>query len=356
MSTELIRSGQGWLKLQDEWDSLLTASTFPSVFLSFDYLYNAYNAFHAHNSEPFILAVRNPAGSLIGIAPFRRSIQGRRGFRHAILEYLATWEMDKPYVIAAREHEETVWGAVCAFLDANPQEWDLIRLMEMPDNLDGIPLIRNLFSARRYSCRTEAGPDSPLIDLTRGWDGFLAGHRKYRTALHKLKKMDGGFKLITYRTPADIEQGLEEYLDLEKRSWKLGRVGLQKDPTHTQFYRQTIPALAGKGRASIHFLAEGAGRHMAGIICISLGRTVYPQHTVYDPEFAHFSPGKLIMGLALKEHMADPALSSADLLCGFADYYKPWASQIESTTNISVFRLSPSMRLSLVAQRIRELL
>ncbi|MCZ6504078.1 MAG: GNAT family N-acetyltransferase [Gammaproteobacteria bacterium] len=142
---------------------------------------------------------------------------------------------------------------------------------------------------------------------------------------------------------------------LERRSWKHGIVGLEKNPLHMEFYQSIIPVLAEKGRASIHFLVTGEGRQIAGIICCSFEQTVYVHHTVYDPDFSKYSPGKLLMGLVLKRHMDDHALTSADLLCGFADYYKPWAARIVSTTNISVFRLSPGMRISLAVQWFRQL-
>jgi CelD/BcsL family acetyltransferase involved in cellulose biosynthesis len=354
MSTALLRSERDWLELRQEWDTLLANSSWPSVFLCFDYLHTAYHAFHAGDSELFIITVRNRGGALIGIAPFRRSISGRPGLRQAVLEYLVSWETDKPYLIAARDCEETVWEAVVDCLASNPELWDLLKLMEMPVHLPGLSLVEKGFSTPAYEYRAEPGPDSPLIDLGRGWEAFIADHRKFRRDLNRLNKLEGGYRLSSFSEPAEMPGAVEHYMSLERRSWKLGQVGLQKDERHKRFYERVIPTLAEKNHASIHFLEDGSGRRMAGLVCIRFGQTLYPQHTVYDPGFANLSPGKLIMGLALKEHMADPALKWADLLCGFADYYKPWAAQIIATSNVRVFRLSLRTRLSLALQRLRH--
>ena len=59
MNVKLVQSRQGWDDLREQWDMLLAESVFPSIFLSFDYLAKAYGVFHAGNSEPFILTLKN---------------------------------------------------------------------------------------------------------------------------------------------------------------------------------------------------------------------------------------------------------------------------------------------------------
>ena len=313
MNTELVQSEQAWHALRDEWDMLLAESVFPSVFLSFDYLVTAFGIFHAENSEPFILTVRDSGGVLIGIAPFRRTTHRHWGGSHAVLEYLATWETDKPYLIVGRDREYTVWGAIFSFLDANPVEWDLLQLIEMPDCLSGAASIKKLFGVPGYKYLATAGPDGPIVDLTQSWEEFLGNHKNYRKTLNRLQQPGSDYEVITYDSSKSISGGIESYIALERQSWKHGVVGLEKNPLHTKFYQSIIPLLAEKERASIHFLVTGEGRKIAGMICCSFGQTLYVQHTVYDPDFSEFSPGKLLVGLVLKRYMDDPALTSADL-------------------------------------------
>jgi CelD/BcsL family acetyltransferase involved in cellulose biosynthesis len=354
MNVALVQSEQDWTALRDQWDNLLEESVFPSIFLSFDYLHSAYTAFHAGHSEPFILTLKNDEGLLLGIAPFRRSVR-RQGLTDiAVLEHLVTWEVDKPYIIARKGWEEAIWQAIFAFLDANPAEWDMLELMEMPDFLPGTSGVEKLFQVPGYRCRTSVGPDGPYIDLTQTWERFLGQHKKYRMALNRLNRLCPGCQVVAYNDKSSIEMGLELHIALERFSWKHGKIGLERNALHMEFYQEIIPALAEKGRASVHILLSGEGRPMAGIICCSFEQTLYALHTVYDPGFSQYSPGKLLMGLMLKDYMGHATLKSADLLCGFAEYYRPWASRIITTTNFQILRLSPRMRLLLAGKWLKE--
>jgi CelD/BcsL family acetyltransferase involved in cellulose biosynthesis len=356
VNIELVQSTQAWNALRDQWDNLLADSVSPSIFLSFDYLSTAYKFFHSVDSEPFILIVKNADGTLIGIMPFRRSTRRYWGFSQAVLEYLVTWEIDKPYVIVRDGWDETVWAGLFEFLDENPGEWDLLELTEMSDALAGARVVEQLFRSQKYRYHLSKGPDGPCVDLTQSWEQFLEKHKKYRTALNRLAQLEPDYRVRAYNCPDNIEKGLAHYLALERLSWKHGRVGVVKNNQHTEFYRSIVPALADKGRCSIHVLLSGEGREIAGIISYSFEKTLYVHHTVYDPEFSSYSPGKLLMGLVLKEHMGNQGLVTADLLCGFADYYKPWAARIIATSNVKVLRLSPVSRLQLAGQWIKGII
>jgi hypothetical protein len=188
--------------------------------------------------------------------------------------------------------DETVWAGLFDFLNGNPGELNLLESTELSDALAGATVVVQLLRSQKYRCRLPKGPDGPCVDLS--------------------------------------------------RSREHARVGAVKNNQHTEFYRSAVPALADKGRCSIHVLLSGEGREIAAIICYSFEQTLYVHHTVYDPEFSSYSPGKLLTGLV-----------TADLLCGFADYYKPWAARIIATINVEVLRLSPVSRLQLPEQWIK---
>jgi len=355
MTVELLQSVEQWHALRGQWDALLEESGFPSIFLSFDYLANAYAIFHCDSSEPFILVVRDYEGVLIGIAPFRRSTHRRWGIKQAVLEYLVTWEVDKPYILARDGWEDKVWDAIFSYLHGNPSKWDKLELVEMPDHLPGAKKVMQLFHAPAYQIRSEAGPNGPYIDLTQTWEQFLSNHRKYRIALNRLKQLGSDYKVVTYRGPTGITEGLSCYTALERLSWKNGKTGLQRNPQHFEFYQQVISALAAKNRAVIHELVSGEGQPIAAILCWTFSDTLFVHHTTYDPELSKYSPGKLLMGLVLKEYRGGETLRTADLMCGFAHYYNPWADQLVTTTHVSIQRLSPGSALLLAGRWLKGL-
>ena len=355
MNVELLQTDEEWYALREAWDVLLEESVFPSIFLSFDYLAKGYAAFHADTSRHFILTVRDTKGSLIGVAPFRRSTHRRRGINLAVLEYLVTWENDKPYILAKNGCEDKVWEAIFAYLDAHPAEWNLLELREVPDHLDGSESIMRLFRRPAYLCRTESGPDGPYIDLTQTWEQFLLNHKKYRKALDRLNRLEPGYQVLTYNDPATISEGWDRYTALERLSWKNGKTGLQRSPQHIEFYQQLVFSLVERKQASIYVLVNGEGQQMSAILCWHFADTLYVHHTTYDPELSNYSPGKLLMGLVLKQNMGGETPRIADLLCGYAHYYKPWADRLVTTTHISIYRLSPGTGFLLAGRWLKRL-
>jgi hypothetical protein len=353
MKVELLQSEQEWYALGDQWDPLLEDSVFPSIFLSFDYQSRAYALFHSDSSQPFILTVRDLDGSLIGIAPFRRSMQRRWGINEAIVEYLVTWEIDKPYIIARNGWEDQVWGAIFSYLDENPANWDRLQLVEVPDHLAGSKSLMQLFHAPAYQCQTETGPEGPCIDLTGAGDRFLHTHKQYREALRQFEQLGANYEVASYSDAATISQGLDLYATVERLRWKNGKTGLQRSPLHFEFYRQIVFTQAAKKRASIHVLMNDDGRPLAAILCWLFADTLFVHHTTYDPELSKYSPGKVLLGLVLKEHMDNPALEKADLMCAFAHNYKPWADRLVTTTHANIYRLSPGMRILLAGRWLK---
>ena len=93
---------------------------------------------------------------------------------------------------------------------------------------------------------------------------------------------------------------------------------------------------------------------MAGIISWEFMNTVYIHHVVYNEKFAPLSPGTMFMGLVIKEYMHAGTFKSADLMCGFTHYYKPWAYKIVSTSGIQVYRLSAKIGLFLALRWLKD--
>lgn len=355
MNVELLQSEREWHVLRDKWDTLVQESVFPSIFIHFDYLAKAFELFHSNNAEPFILVIRNLEGLLIGVAPFRRSTIRRWGVNLSVLEYLVTWEVDKPYILARDGWEDEVWNAIFDYLDKNPTEWDQLELVEMPDHLVGAARVKQLFRAPAYQCRTEAGPSGHYIDLTQPWEQFLKAHKKYRKTYKQFEKLRPDYEVITYSDSETIREGIAHYATVESLSWKNGKTGLQRSPQHFEFYQYFASAMSKRSKVSIHVLMNCEGNPMAAILCWMSKNTLFVHHTTYDPELSDHSPGKILMGLVLKAYRGHQTLRKADLLCGFAQYYNPWAERFVTTTHVNVYRLSPGMRFLLAGRWLRGL-
>jgi CelD/BcsL family acetyltransferase involved in cellulose biosynthesis len=351
---ELIDDRESWSHLESEWDDLLQNSSFPSIFLSYDYLSRAWAHFHRRDSQLFLLTLRDTTGTLVGIAPFRRSTWPICRIPFRFVDYAATWEMDKPYILALPELEAECWRVVAEFFHSNPDQWDILRLPEMPTDRMGLGCLQRLFGDSRYNIEVSEGPSGVYIDLTGTPEAFVRKHKNFRAKLRKLRRLPQGHRLDVYDDLGSIETGFRRYVEIEQLSWKKGRVGVSKNVSHLAFYADVIKALAAQGRTAIWILSTG-DTPISGLVTYSFGDTVYYHHEAYNPEFSSLSPGLLVIGLGI-EGLLDSGFRRVDSLCGFADYLLPWASEDVRTSNITIHRKSFRMSLILWARKIKRLL
>jgi CelD/BcsL family acetyltransferase involved in cellulose biosynthesis len=349
MPIDLIADEDALLKLESEWESLLTDSAHPSIFMSFDYQYAGWKAFHRGDSEPFVLVARDPAGAVIGIVPFRRS-RDDGWVRWRRLDYLGSFEIDRPAPLIRLGYEVEFWLALQEFLAAAGGAWDLLRLPEMPRELLGPA--RAAFASKGQSFTTSPGSSGIGIDLRASWAEFIAGHRKLRKHVRSVERKVPDLDVRLYGDPLRVLEGFELYTQVESRSWKVGKVGVAKDARHAAFYRDLVQRLAERKRVAIRILTAG-GRPVAGEITYTLGRRVFFHHGTYDQADADWSPGIFLTCRLFNDYMG-AGFDTGDFLCGFAEYMRPWCTLEWHTENVTITRDSMLMRMSQLVQKVKE--
>ena len=349
MPIDLITREDALVKLESEWESLLTDAAHPSIFMSFDYQYAGWKAFHRDDSEPFVVAVRDAAGAVIGIAPFRRS-RDDGWVRWRRLDYLGSFEIDRPAPLIRLGYEVEFWRAVQGFLADAGGSWDVVRLPEMPRGLVGHA--REAFASSRQSFTTSPGSSAIGIDLRPSWSDFIAGHRNLRKYVRSVERKVPDLDVRLYDDPFRVLEGFELYTQVESRSWKAGKVGVAKDARHVAFYRDLVQRLAERKRVAVRILTAG-GQPVAGDITYTLGRRVFFHHATYDQARADWSPGNFLTCRLFNDYMG-AGFDTGDFLCGFAEYMRPWCGLEWHTENVTITRDSMLMRMSRVVQKVKE--
>src|SRR5687768_15091589 len=64
MLTDVVRDEGALLRLEPEWESLVGNAVHPSIFMTFDYQYAGWQAFHRDHSEPYVIVVRDAASTV----------------------------------------------------------------------------------------------------------------------------------------------------------------------------------------------------------------------------------------------------------------------------------------------------
>jgi CelD/BcsL family acetyltransferase involved in cellulose biosynthesis len=349
MLADLVRDEGALLRLEPEWESLVGDAVHPSIFMTFDYQYAGWQAFHRDYSEPYVIVVRDAAGTVIGIAPFRRySDPGWARWRR--LAYLNDFEIDRPAPIIRAGHEAAFWRILADHLGSAGGIWDVIRLPEMPRELVGVA--RDAFVSGRQTFTTTSGCSGIGIDFDASWTDFIASHKNLRKYVRQVERRMPSLEVDLYDDPSRVGAGFDLYAEIESRSWKVGKVGVTKDARHTAFYRDVLQRLAERKRVAVHILTLG-GRPVAGYITYILGRRLFFHHKTYDPAYGDWSPGNFLTFWLFNEYMGK-GYESGDFLCGFADSVQPWCDLEWHTEDVTITRNSLLMGLSRLIEKHKE--
>ncbi|WP_374545483.1 GNAT family N-acetyltransferase, partial [Rhodoblastus sp.] len=121
----------------------------------------------------------------------------------------------------------------------------------------------------------------------------LVSRKKAKELRRQLRRLgDSGPVLFGMaREGAELDRQIESFLALEIKGWK-GRDGgaFANRPSHADFLRTMIRAMAEQGKCRIFWLSH-SGRVIASNIVLVAGGEAYFWKTAYDEAFAFASPG-----------------------------------------------------------------
>ncbi len=186
-------------------------------------------------------------------------------------------------------------AVMAAFFKAIADDPALPKVLQLK-SLDG--------DAASFPALMQAIGSRPMIRLSEQQRPFLnaASERKRSGSTGKKLRQDwnrlaalGAVEITNARTAPDVRAAFEIFLAMELHSWK-GRHGtaLLSDDDDAAFARRLIADLAAHRGASVALLRVD-GKPIAAQVLLYDGTTAYTWKTAYDPEFAKFSPGALLV-------------------------------------------------------------
>jgi CelD/BcsL family acetyltransferase involved in cellulose biosynthesis len=102
-------------------------------------------------------------------------------------------------------------------------------------------------------------------------------------------------EIVNERDPAGVGTAFESFLEIELGSWKgAGGTAILSNPADTAFARRLIGDMAALGDASVALLKLD-GKPVAAQVLLYQGRTAFTWKTSFDPDYARYSPGTLLV-------------------------------------------------------------
>jgi CelD/BcsL family acetyltransferase involved in cellulose biosynthesis len=277
--------------LEADWTALAEVASEPNPFTEHWFVAASLRTL-ANGQDIRLLEVRR-GDRLIGLL----LLETHKGYARLPVRIVQNWAHDQMFLhtpLVAAGEERAFWGAVLETLDAAAWAPGLLHLRGLNE---GGPVHRGLLEARdsvtvhrevRAFLESDLSPDAYYEQAVR---------QKKRKEIRRLKNRlaeQGAISAHVLDDPAALGAWTSTYLALEKAGWK-GEAGssLAGSPETEAFFRETLRAAWDAGR--LQFLRLDVDETcIAMLVNFLTPPGSFSFKTVFDEDYARFSPGVLI--------------------------------------------------------------
>ena len=296
MNITFYRNRSGFAQLAAEWDELLHASQADTIFLS-----HAWQSIwweHLGQGQLNIVAIRDEAGQLIGLAPtFARPTEGE-----LILHTVGCVDVsDYLDWIVRRGYEEMIYPAlVDALADDQTVPWTQLSLCNLPEASPSLVWLPRLAGERGWAVEQSLDDVVPIIELPDSWDDYMASlPGKARRELRRKLRRGHAAELMIVGPEHDLDQEVDAFIALliqshpEKESFM--------DEANRAFFHAISRATFEAEQLYLAFLMY-EGERTAAYMNFLYGDRVLVYNSGLDPvNFGWLSPGIVLMAQLIQE-------------------------------------------------------
>jgi CelD/BcsL family acetyltransferase involved in cellulose biosynthesis len=151
----------------------------------------------------------------------------------------------------------------------------------------------------------------PVVTREFGVKRSGSTRKKLRQDWNRLSAL-GSVDIVNARAPDAVREAFESFLALEAGSWKGTRgTALLCDERDAGFVRRLIGGLAEQGNASVALLRVD-GVAIAAQVLMYCGAMAYTWKTAFNPDYAKYSPGALLIDKITEELFTAPGIDAID--------------------------------------------
>ena len=202
---------------------------------------------------------------------------------------------------------DAVVAAFFAAIETSPFLPKVVSLESLDAECPSYPAMRRELARRGVEPLVLAETSRPFATREFGVKRTGATRKKLRQDWKRLALL-GAVEVVNERTPDGAEKAFESFLALEKASWKGDKgTALLSDPRDAVFVRRLFQNLAAQRNASVALLRVG-GEVISAQVLMYCGTTAYTWKTAFDPKYARYSPGALLI-----DRITDELLATGDI-------------------------------------------
>lgn len=342
LTVGVITTRRGWDALEPHWNQLLRATPEATVFQTFEFQRLWWN--HVGWGNELLLQVALRGDRPVAILPLQRDPRHWCGAEFRTLSFLGDApESDRPRLLYGPD-DTALPGIMVRDLMARSDEWDELALVEQSSSEPFTRALCAALEARGYHVRHGEPMEAPRIVLDGSWPDYLRSRsRALRKSLRrKRQKLEQqGRPQMVMTTVSGDGHALEEYLAVERSSWKNGsNIGVLRDEVTTALHREAVERLAASYAVEFRFLRVN-DRTIAATFGIVWRDTWYSLHIAHDRAWDDCSPGVLLTALEVEEAFGAHRYRVFDFLSGALTNKREWANDRVITRDLHAVRTGP---------------
>ena len=342
ITTQVISDAAGFRDLKSEWNALLQACPSDCLFLTWEWVYTWW--LHLSGKRRIHIIVVRLDGLLIALAPLAlRPASLKRLMPWRVLEFLASGSVGSDYLsfLIRPGHEQIAVREITACLTQSGRMLELVRIEKSSAPM--AELSRQLRQAgwKSVGLTTNYCPYSSLSGYT--WESYLdslhANHRKNLGKMLRRLHKDFDVSLHVAATESERQWAMDVFIRLHLRRWsgKGGSTALNSKEL-IDFHRAFSEVSLERGWLRLYtLLLDGVP---AASLYVFKYRNVYHHYqSAFDPDYCKYSPGTVIVGLAIKDAIEDHAVEF-DFLHDNETYKYLWARQERELIRLELYPAS----------------
>ena len=340
-----IYSGARLNALADEWRTIARGGLYGEPFYQPEW-FQAYGTSFLDTQSLAAITTRRQ-GALIGIIPLTHSRRVLGKVPARTLRSLSGIHSSRFDLIHA-PHERDVVAHHSWRVMRDQMEWDAVEILDVPDH-GSFHAIMQLAKEDGFLVGLWPTRNMPIMQISDHAPTTFAlcpaSSRVYRTRLdskHRRLKKNGDLKLKAITT--HDHRAIESFFSLEARGWK-GRSGsaIARCRRTKTFYEQVAHAASTRGYLRAYTL-ELNDAPISMHFGLFMNNSYYAPKIAYDETFSTYSPGQLLVKLAI-EDLSTHGASRYEFLGPRAPWKRIWTNDCRVHHTCYIFRPSTKGRL-----------
>lgn len=319
------------LKLQPEWDKLLSEFPTATTFSTLDWLLPWWRAFGKGQLK--VIGFFD-SGALIGLAPLCVVPHPvGAGVKLKLLRLIGdgSGDSDNLDFPVRPGYEPAFIDALLGLLARGDRiEWDFCRFNTVPENSPALAVLTSRLEQRGWQCFTSERPWL-VTHLPPVWEDYLAQlSSEHRNNLKRYsKRLQKHFQVEIRKCTeeADLPQCLAELFRLHQKRWELrGEPGTFASAARRAFYLDLSRTLLAHEKLEFWLISLN-GVAAAAQFCFRYGESVFLLQEGFDPDHSADRVGFILRGHVL-EQLTAAGVRRYDFLFGQSEGKNIWVPQL----------------------------